>query len=132
NPFNGVLVVAGGQNFKNPRSVQFGAGYEREVKRGLTVGANYDYVRTTRLNFNFDRDLPTPIIRAGDKSLRPFFGVATAGVIGAQNRPIAFLGNSGALQVRQPTARAQYQALTFRGQLRRKFGQFDAFYTLSR
>src|SRR5437899_892709 len=89
NPFSGALAIAGGQNFKNPRSVQFGAGFEREVKRGLTVGANYDYVRTTRLNFNFDYDLLTPIIRTGDKSLRPFFGVATAGVIGAQNRPIA-------------------------------------------
>ena len=29
-------------------------------------------------------------------------------------------------------ARSLYQALTFRGQLRRKWGQFDAFYTLSK
>src|SRR5205814_4396073 len=34
--------------------------------------------------------------------------------------------------VREPGAISEYQALVLRGQLRRKFGQFDAFYTLSR
>jgi hypothetical protein len=53
-------------------------------------------------------------------------------VIGAQNRPIATFGNTGYVQVREPGGKSEYQALVFRGQLRRKFGQFDAFYTLSR
>jgi hypothetical protein len=75
NVLNGLTVIAGGQNFKNPRSYQFGAAFERELARGLTVGASYDYVKTTRLNFNLDHDLPTPIIRPGDLSLRPCFGI---------------------------------------------------------
>ena len=139
NVLNGLQVVAGGQNFRNPRSIQFGGGFEREIARGLTVGASYDYVRTTRLNFNLDHDLPTPVIRPGDASQRPFFGIAASTfgspavpIIGAQNRPIATFGNSGYVQVREPGAKSEYQALVFRGQLRRKFGQFDAFYTLSR
>src|ERR1051326_458057 len=132
NVLNGLQVIAGGQNFKNPRSVQFGGGFEREVASGLTVGANYDYVKTKYLNFNFDYDLPAPIIRPGDLSQRPFFGIVSSSVIGAQSRPIAAFGNTGFVQVRQPSARSFYQALTLRGQLRRKFGQFDAFYTLSR
>jgi hypothetical protein len=132
NVLNGLQVVAGGQNFKNPRSFQFGGGFEREIARGLTVGATYDYVKTTRLNFNRDYDLPAPIIRTGDLSQRPFFGIVSSSVIGAQNRPIATFGNTGFVQVRDPGAKSEYQALVFRGQLRRKFGQFDAFYTLSR
>ncbi|MEP6742027.1 MAG: hypothetical protein ABJB61_05965, partial [bacterium] len=79
-----------------------------------------------------DYDLPRPIIRTGDQSLRPFFGVATAGFLGAQSRPITAIGNAGYLQLRESSARSLFRALTFRGQLRRKFGQFDAFYTLSK
>jgi hypothetical protein len=132
NVLNGLQVVAGGQHFKNPRSIQFGGGFEREVARGLTVGATYDYVKTSRLNFNRDYDLPVPIIRTGDLSLRPFFGIVSSTVIGAQNRPIATFGNTGYVQVRDPGARSVYQAFVVRAQLRRKFGQFDAFYTLSK
>lgn len=132
NVLNGLQVVAGGQNFRNPRSIQFGGAFEREIARGLTVGASYDYVKTTRLNFNLDHDLPTPIIRTGDLSLRPFFGIVSSTVIGAQNRPIATFGNTGYVQVREPVGKSLYRAFVVRGQLRRKFGQFDAFYTLSK
>jgi hypothetical protein len=132
NPLAGLQVVAGTNDFRNPRSFQWGLGVEREIARGLTVGANFDYVKTSRLNFNRDFDLPTPIIRPGDLSLRPFFGIVSPSVIGAQNRPIAALGNSGYVQVRDSSARSLYQAFTVRGQLRRKFGQFDAFYVLSK
>jgi hypothetical protein len=132
NVLNGLQVIAGGAHFKNPRSVQFGAGFEREVARNLVVGANYDYVRTTRLNFNRDYDLPTPVTRAGDLSKRPFFGIVSSTVIGAQTRPISTFGNTGFVQLRDTGARSQYQAFTLRAQLRRKFGQFDAFYTLSK
>ena len=136
NVLNGLQVIAA-DRLKNPRSIQFGGGFEREVARGLTVGASYDYVKTTRLNFNRDYDLPTPILRPGDRSLRPFFGVVAstiggAPLIGAQNRPIAAFGNTGFLQVRDDQAKSEYQAFVVRAQFRRKFGQFDAFYTLSR
>lgn len=138
NPLNGLQVVSSNGGLENPRSFQFGFAVEREVARGLTIGANFDYVNTVHLNFNRDYDLPVPIIRPGDKSLRPFFGIvsptAATGIatIGAQNRPITALGNSGYVQVRNDAARSLFRGLTFRGQLRRKWGQFDAFYTLSK
>ncbi len=132
NPLTGLQVVSGNDGLKNPRSTQFGLGVEREVARGLTVGANFAYVNTVHLDFNRDYDLPAPIIRPGDMSQRPFFGVVSSSVIGAQNRPIAALGNTGYVQVRDSAARSLYRSLTFRGQLRRKFGQFDAFYTYAK
>jgi hypothetical protein len=132
NLLSGLQLITVGKGLQNPRSFQIGAGVEREIARGLTVGANFDYVNTVHLNFNRDYDLPRPIIRTGDLSLRPFFGVATNGVIGAQLRPITAMGNGGFLQVRESSARSLFRALTFRGQMRRKFAQFDAFYTLSK
>ena len=138
NVLNGLQVIAA-DRLKNPRSIQFGGGFERELARGLTVGASYDYVKTTRLNFNRDYDLPTPVIRAGDRSLRPFFGIVASTIgspavplIGAQNRPIAAFGNTGFVQVRDDQAKSKYTAFVVRAQFRRKFGQFDAFYTLSK
>lgn len=131
NALAGLQVVAGSNALRNPRSVQFGLGVEREIARGLTVGANFDYVKTSRLTFNRDYDLPAPLIRTGDLSQRPFFGVVSSTVVGAQNRPITALGNSGYVQLRDSSARSLYRAFTVRAQLRRKFGQFDAFYVLS-
>src|SRR5260370_12557755 len=92
NVLNGLQVIAA-DRLKNPRSIQFGFGFERVIVRGLPVCATYAYVKTTRLNFNRDYDLPTPVIRPGDASLRPFFGIVASTVptgvpvIGAQNRP---------------------------------------------
>jgi hypothetical protein len=128
NPLSGLQLVVSNTNLKNPRSFQLGASVEREVARGLTVGATFDYVNTVHLNFNRDYDLPLPIIRTGDQSQRPYFGVVT----GVQNRPITALGNGGYVQVREASARSLYRGFTVRGQLRRAFGQFDAFYTLSK
>jgi hypothetical protein len=132
NLLSGLQLFTVGRGLKNPRSFQWGFAVEREVARGLTVGWNFDYVNTVHLNFNRDYDLPVPIIRAGDKSLRPFFGIATAGVIGAQTRPITQFGNAGFVQVRDSAARSLYRGMTVRAQLRRKFGQFDAFYTFAK
>src|SRR5207244_3308588 len=69
NVLNGLQVIAA-DRLKNPRSIQFGSGFEREIARGLTVGASYDYVKTTRLNFNRDYDLPTPVILPWARRLR--------------------------------------------------------------
>jgi hypothetical protein len=132
NTLSGLQVVAGTDDLRNPRSFQAGIGVEREIARGLTVGANFDYVKTDRLTFNRDYDLPTPLVRAGDASRRPFFGIVSPTVLGAQNRPITALGNAGYVQVRDSSARSLYKALTVRAQLRRKFGQFDAFYVFAK
>ncbi|HEX8072987.1 MAG TPA: carboxypeptidase regulatory-like domain-containing protein [Pyrinomonadaceae bacterium] len=136
NPLTGLQVIASANDLENPRSTQFGASVEREIMRGLTVGATFDYVNTVHLNFNRDYDLPAPVIRANDASMRPFFGIVSSSGATAfsvvQNRPLTALGNSGFLQVRDSAARSLYRGFTVRGQLRRKFGQFDAFYTLSK
>jgi hypothetical protein len=125
NPNAGLALFAVGDQFKNPRSVQFGAGVEREVARGLTLGATFDYVNTVNLNRNRDLNVPVPVIRAGDQSLRPFYNVDAQG----QNRPLAGLSF---IQIREASARSLYRAFTVRGQLRRRFAQFDAFYTLAK
>ncbi len=131
NLLNGLQLITVGDELKNPRSFQVNFGFEREVRPGLTVGTTYDLVNTVHLNRNRDIDVPEPFVRAGDRSLRPYFGVNIAGVNG-RNRPIAALGNSGYVQVREASARSVYQALTFRMQYRRLWGSFDTNYTLSR
>ena len=125
NPNAGLALVAVGDQFRNPRSVQFGGGVEREVSKGLTVGATFDYVNTVHLNRNRDLNVPVPTIRAGDQSQRPFYNVDAQG----QNRPLRGLSF---VQIREASARSLYRAFTVRAQLRRSFGQFDAFYTLAK
>jgi carboxypeptidase family protein len=132
NLLSGLQLITVGQGLQNPRSFQFGAGIEREIARGLTVGWNFDYVNTVHLNFNRDYDLPVPIVRTGDLSLRPYFGIASSTLLPARSRPITALGNAGFLQVRDSAARALFRGMTVRAQMRRKFAQFDAFYTLSK
>ncbi len=122
NPLTGQNLVTAGEGLKNPRSAQFGFGFEREVSRGITLGTTFDYVNTVNLNRNRDINLPMPIIRTGDASQRPFFGLA------GRPRPASILGF---IQVREPSARSLYRAVTVRAQMRRGFGQFDAFYTFS-
>lgn len=125
NPNAGLALTTVGEQFRNPRSVQFGAGVEREVAKGLTLGATFDYVNTVNLNRNRDVNVPVPTIRTGDLSRRPFYNVDAQG----QNRPLRGLSF---IQIREASARSLFRAFTMRGQLRRKFGQFDAFYTLSK
>jgi hypothetical protein len=124
NPLNGLGVITVGDELKNPRSLQLNVGVEREVSQGLTLGATFDYVNTVHLNRNRDYDLAAPIIRPTDMSLRPFYG--------GLSRPITQLGNTGFLQVREASSRSLYEGFSLRAQFRRKWGQFDAFYTLSR
>ena len=61
NPFNGAQVIGMAEDFKNPRSVQYGVGVEREVARGLVVGVNFDYVHATRNQRNVELNLPAPL-----------------------------------------------------------------------
>ncbi len=124
NPLLGLQLITVGNELKNPKALQVNFGIEREIQSGLTLGMTLDVVNTVYLNRNRDVNLAAPIIRAGDRSLRPFFG--------GLNRPITELGNSGYVQVREASARSLYQALVLRANYRKKWGQFDAFYTLSK
>lgn len=123
NPLNGLQVVTVGPELKNPKSLQVNFGVEREMLQGLTLGFTLDVVNTVHLNRNTDIDQPLPVIRTGDRSLRPFLG---------GNRPITALGNGGWVQVREASARSLYQALVLRANYRKKWGQLDVFYTLSK
>ncbi len=124
NPLNGLQLITVGDELKNPRSLQVNFGIEREIAQGLTLGMTLDVVNTVHLNRNTDVNLPAPVVRANDRSLRPSF-------IGL-NRPITELGNTGYIQVREASARSLYNALVLRGNYRKKWGQLDVFYTLSK
>jgi outer membrane receptor for ferrienterochelin and colicin len=124
NPNLNLGVVAVGDQLRNPRSFQYGFAFEHELSKGLTIGVTFDHVNTSFLNINRDLNVPAPIVRAGDLSQRPFFGLTTG-----TPRPISTLDF---VQIREASGRSNYDGLTFRGVFRRKWGQFDAFYTLSR
>jgi hypothetical protein len=120
----GIAPIALANDFKNPKSFQAGGGVEREILNGLTLGFDLSYVNTVYLQRNRELNLPAPTSLAGDPAGRPFFGVAS----GARLRPLTQLFS---LQLRESTARSVYRAGVVRANLRRKWGQVSAFYTLS-
>jgi hypothetical protein len=125
-PFAGAQVITWARDYKNPKSYQWGAGVERQIGTGFSVGADVSYVNTVYLQRNRDINLPVPILRSTtvDPAQRPFFGLSSG-----RQRPIPSLTS---IQVRESTGRSLYRALTVRANLRRKWGQVNAFYTLSK
>jgi len=123
-PFRNANVITWANDYKNPKSYQFGGGIERELARGLTFGVDYSQVNTFYLQRNRELNVPIPIIRATDPAQRPFFGLRSGTA-----RP---LPNLGSIQMRESTGRSVYQAGVVRVNFRRQWGQFNAFYTLSR
>jgi hypothetical protein len=119
NPYAGVQVIGVDKDFKNPRSIQGGAGVQREVLRDLTVSADVLYVKTDFLQRNFDLNVGIPTPRASDPAQRPIFPA----------RPLTALQS---VQVRESTASSEYTGLTLTGQLRKRWATFDANYTLSK
>jgi len=130
NPFGGAAVTGVANDFKNPKSYQFGGGVEHDLGRGLSVGIDYSQVNTVHLQRNRELNLPAPVLRdpAVDPAQRPFFGIAS-GSNPLRARPLPQLGN---IQIRESSARSVYQAMVVRVNLRRKWGQLGAYYTLSR
>lgn len=61
NPFVGAQLTGHAEDFKNPRSFQFGFAVEREVARGLVLGVDYSHVKTDRVQRNRDLNLPAPL-----------------------------------------------------------------------
>ncbi|MGE0105141.1 MAG: TonB-dependent receptor [Blastocatellales bacterium] len=125
-PFTGAAPITWANDFKNPMSYQFGGGFEHELASGFTVGIDYSQVNTLRLQRNIELNVPLPTIRpvATDPALRPFYNLR-----GGAARPIQTLGS---VQLRESSARSLYQGMTVRANLRKKWGQLSAFYTLSR
>jgi hypothetical protein len=126
NPFVGAQPILMAPDFKNPKSYQLGLGVERELNRSLTVGADFNYVHTVQLQRNRDLNLPLPRLRTvtEDPAQRPFFGLRSG-----TPRPIPSLGS---IQQRESTGRSLYRGLTLRSKFQRRWGQFNAFYTLSK
>jgi hypothetical protein len=123
-PFIGVQPISIAGDLKNPQSFQSGIGFERQLWKDFSMGAEYVQVNTIHLQRNRDLNLPVPRIRANDPAQRPFYGL-----LSGTPRPV---GTLGSIQVRESTAHSRYQAFTIRAQMRRGWGQFGAFYTLSR
>lgn len=61
NPFVGAQVTGHTEDFKNPRSFQFGFAVEREIARNLVVGIDYAQVKTDYIQRNRDLNLPGPL-----------------------------------------------------------------------
>jgi len=131
----GLQPIAVAEDFKNPRSFQFGFGVEREIARDFIVGIDYSQVNTTRLQRNRDVNLPAPILLdpSLDPAQRPYFGIVRGtGLptsVAIRQRPVAALGS---VQLRESSARSLFRSLTFRTRLNRKWGQINAYYVLSR
>jgi outer membrane receptor for ferrienterochelin and colicin len=121
-PNQGVAPILMAEEYQNPKSTQAGIGVEREISRGVTVGADFTWIKTVYLQQNRNINLPLPTIRPTDPAQRPFFG-------GAAARPLASLGS---LQIRESTGKSLYRALTLRTKFQRSWGQLNAFYVLSR
>lgn len=129
-PFTNINVTTWANDYKNPKSYQFGGGIERELGGGISVGIDYSQVNTIYLQRNRDLNLPLPVLRSTtvDPAQRPFYGTRN-GSNPFQPRPIPTLGQ---IQVRESTGRSVYQSMTLRANIRRKRFQVNAFYTLSR
>ncbi len=60
-PFVGAQVIGQAEDYKNPRSVQFGGAFEHELFRGFVVGVDYANVSTHRIGRFRDVNLPGPL-----------------------------------------------------------------------
>lgn len=175
NPFVGAQVTGHAEDFKNPRSFQFGFGIEREIAANWIIGLDFSQVKTDHLQRNRDLNLPAPLtaeqyitflqqsntaaifaqlvsngtIDQIRRSGRSFIAVNTpaglptapTGAILTRVRPTndptlnPIAANRlalGAVQVRESTAKSLYRAFTLRTRLVRKWGQLNAYYTLSK
>jgi len=123
-------------DFQNPRAVQFGFGYEREIADNFVVGIDFLRVNTDYLQRNRDINLipPDPTGPAQRPDYTP--SNPSGGTVSNGARPFAIsnptLPPIRRLFLRESTARSRYNALTFRMRLNRKWVNLNAFYTLSR
>ncbi len=124
NPFTGARVTLMDQDFRNPMARQAGGGVQHEISPGWSLGADLLIVDTIHLERNRDLNVPLPTVRPGDPAQRPFFGLRSGTA-----RPVPGLDS---ITVRESTASAVYRALTVSSEVRRPWGQFHAYYVLSK
>lgn len=123
-------------DFNNPRAVQFGLAYEREIAKDFVIGLDFLKVNTDYLQRNRDINLFPPV--ATGPAQRPDYTPSnpTGGTVSNGERPFAVsnpaLPTIRRLFLRESTARSRFTSLTFRARLNRKWGILNAYYTLSR
>ena len=117
----GIAPLLMADDYQNPKSLQAGIGVEHQVMRGLTVGADFNWIKTVYLQQNRDINLPLPTVSLTDPAQRPRYVLA--------NKPVPALGQ---IQIRESVGKALYKALTLRTKFQRNWGQFNAFYVLSK
>ena len=124
NPFAGARVTAMDEEFRNPMARQAGGGVQHEINPGWSLGADVLVVDTIHLERNRDLNVPPPTARPDDPAQRPFFGLRSGTA-----RPVPALDS---VTVRESTASALYRALTISSEVRRPWGQVNAYYVLSK
>ena len=124
NPFAGARVTLLDEDFRNPMARQAGGGVQHEISPGWSLGADVLVVDTIHLQRNRDLNVPPPTVRPDDPAQRPFFGLRSGTA-----RPLPALDS---VTVRESTAAALYRALTISSEVRRPWGQLNAYYVLSK
>ena len=73
-PLLGAALTMLAPEFYNPRSYQWGVGFEHQITGNWIAGVQYQHVKAVHLQRNRDWNLPVPTVRAGDG--RPVFNRA--------------------------------------------------------
>jgi hypothetical protein len=132
NPFQGAQPTLMDRNFHDPRAVQVGIGVEHEFNRGLSLGLDFNLINTSRLQRNVEINVGNAVCTDA-VTARPIYNLFTgtnAGCVAvpAAPRPVNSLGS---IQVRTSNARSLFRSMTLRANVKRSWGQVNAYYTLS-
>jgi outer membrane receptor protein involved in Fe transport len=119
-PASGATVIAMARDYKNPKSYQFGFGYEYEIQPNWVVGVDYSHVKTTHLQRNRDINLPVP---TPDANGRPIF------VNRNGTKPVTTLNR---IVIREDSAESLFRAVTVRTRVNRKRANINAYLTVGR
>lgn len=120
NPYAGASPYFTDNNYRNPRSYQLGFGAEREISQGWTVGIEGSWIKTVLLQRDRDLNLNRPSATP-DAAGRAIYATGSA-------RPIPTLSQ---IIIRDASAKGLYRAATLRTTFKRKWGDLNAYYTLS-
>jgi len=117
-PLLGAALTMMAPEFYNPRSYQWGIGFEHQLTGNWIAGAQYQHVKAVHLQRNRDWNLPVPTVRAADG--RPVF-----------NRALRPVPQQGQYTTRESNAKSLYRALVLQTQYRSRKFTAGVFYTLS-
>ncbi|MGZ4789857.1 MAG: outer membrane beta-barrel protein, partial [Terriglobales bacterium] len=120
NPYAAASPYFTDNNYRNPRSYQAGFGVERELATGWTVGLEGSWIKTVLLQR--DRDLNLNPSTTTDVAGRTVYSTKLS------DRPVSTLNQ---IVIREASAKSLFRAATLRTSLKRKWGDLNAFYTIS-